>query len=793
MRYSGRSWATSARRLVATAGLLALASGTLLLLTPVPGSAATAAPSAPAAAKSGPETVTGKQLYKETKRSTVTVSQGSNLVNQYVHLSWTGFTPSTATLYSPQTEYSIEVAECQGTAPKDWSNCYAAGQSTSPNATVNGLISNLTFATSGKNGTGQADFDVLAGAESLNLGCDSTHPCSIVIVPGQGGVAGKCTNHSQDSSTALPSATFTAAYGACSWADRIAVPLTFSPATSACPLSSPAFTMEGSPVLSRATQSWLSGLCAGGHGVGVLYNDQLNEPQSVGQTIAGQSDVALTTRPASADNVPASTSKAYAYAPLAITSGAVAYWMDGPNGQPYTDVRFNQRLLVKLVTTSYNFIGIGCKPNVSHQGIPGDKCDKAVNWDPGNLYEDPEFKQLNPHVQPPVSGAEFQIPTIPGDGSDLTWTVTRWIAANPAAAAFIKGSPAPGVGGHEMYINANYKGITYPTDTFLAQDPYQVLSYEFSPVYPNYKVAQNYQALNAPAGDFYLPDVVGNYDANTAEQPGSRSLFAIMGDGDAAAFTFPVMALPNAAGKYVEPSTVTMTAAAQDLSNTGSGTQQVNLANTNPNAYPLTMIVYAMVPTSGVSHTKAAAIASFLNYVAGPGQQAGAASGQLPAGYAPLTASLRAQTLKIATEVKNQSGPKVGGSRGGGSGGGGSGGGGSGTGGGVGGTPTSSSSQSPSASHPLGTKAKKASVTLPKARSTGPVITTVAVAHPLSSSVTRFALPALLILGGLALLAGSSVLVGSDSGARLRRIARYPRGPARAGMAGLRRSLGRKP
>ena len=81
MRRSARSWTTSVRRLLAAAGLLSVATGTLLLLTPAPGSAATAAGRAPAAAKAGPVTVTGPQLYKETKRSTVTVSQGSDLVN----------------------------------------------------------------------------------------------------------------------------------------------------------------------------------------------------------------------------------------------------------------------------------------------------------------------------------------------------------------------------------------------------------------------------------------------------------------------------------------------------------------------------------------------------------------------------------------------------------------------------------------------------------------------------------------------------------------------------------------
>ena len=65
-------------------------------------------------------------------------------------------------------------------------------------------------------------------------------------------------------------------------------------------------------------------------------------------------------------------------------------------------------------------------------------------------------------------------------------------------------------------------------------------------------------------------------------------------------------------------------------------------AGDNPAAYPLTMVIYAMVPISGVAHTKAAAIARFLDFAAGTGQTPGVGPGQLPAGYLPLPGNLRA-------------------------------------------------------------------------------------------------------------------------------------------------------
>ncbi len=51
--------------------------------------------------------------------STVTVSQTDNLVNEMVHVSWTGFTPSSDVLYDQtSTDYPVMVAECNSVHPR---------------------------------------------------------------------------------------------------------------------------------------------------------------------------------------------------------------------------------------------------------------------------------------------------------------------------------------------------------------------------------------------------------------------------------------------------------------------------------------------------------------------------------------------------------------------------------------------------------------------------------------------------------------------------------------------------
>ena len=69
------------------------------------------------------------------------------------------------------------------------------------------------------------------------------------------------------------------------------------------------------------------------------------------------------------------------------------------------------------------------------------------------------------------------------------------------------------------------------------------------------------------------------------------------------------------------------------------------------------MVQYAMIQTAGIDKTKADKLGRLLDYAAGAGQTPGAAIGNLPGGYVPLTDSLKAQTTKAATEVRAQAAP----------------------------------------------------------------------------------------------------------------------------------------
>jgi hypothetical protein len=675
--------------------------------------------------------------------STVTVSQTSDLVNEMVHVSWTGFTPSSEVLYDQAaTDYPVMVAECNTAHPTHWNQCYGAN-----NGGVQGAFGpfgpmNTSYATTAKNGTGQLDIQILTLAENQFLGCSVRHRCSLVVVPAQGGNTlvspPKCSDHSLDTAgTDLGQFAFSSQNGACSWSKRIIVPLKFAPAPTTCPIKTTAFTAIGSPMLLRAMNEWRSGLCTSASPLAITFNSAITEPEAIADLPSGLGDIALTTRPSATKLV---TSKTYTYAPIAISSVAIAYWVDNPiTGQPVRNLKLNPRILAKLLTQSYNFDNEGCGHSRPPKKIG---CDGAVDGNPFSLFADPEFKRLNPKVLTPVGfGSAFQVPTVESGHSDMTFEVTRWIAANQNANGFMHGQ----FDQWGMHLNTNYLGLKYPADSFTGQDSYPVIAHKYSPVFPLSLVA-SYQAQNWDPGTDWEKDQFGNFPRDPIQVPGERALFAVLDYGDAAAFRFPVARILNNKGHYVAPSPRSMAAAIPSLRGVGNNhiTQRVNYKQQAAGAYPLTMVIYAMVPTSGVKPAKAAAIARFLEYVVGPGQKPGVLPGELAPGYLPLTAKMKTETLKAVALVRAQKGNK------------------------------SNPSPSPSASPSTGALSGSASPS-PSSTKLGQGIEWVSLKNAQTAGLIRYVLPVLLIAGGAATLGGASSLMVGSAGTIEERVRRLRR------------------
>jgi hypothetical protein len=342
----------------------------------------------------------------------------------------------------------------------------------------------------------------------------------------------------------------------------------------------------------------------------------------------------------------------------------------------------------------------------------------VVRRNPFSLFDDPEFLSLNKNCEPYgqvqgyVCGAHSAhgataayddfppdlpdgasnnvsiggfLPTVLEADSDMTYDLTGYIAANSDATGFLAGQADP----WGMLVNSNYRNVAYPTQVFAELDSGVTypgglpkctsacgndLGLWDEGMQASWNFAQDLDTIakdmltdvssaatpqaSCPLGGGNGCTIAGEMNPTTAaptEYLGSRVLLSVLDLGDIEGYQFPAAELVNAAGNAVGPTQGSVEAAVGDMKTNPDGiTQYFNYASTDKAAYPLTMVDYAMVPTCGLSHTEASAIADFLTKAATTGQTQGEAPGDMAPGYYPLTAKQKAQTLKAAQAVTKQ-------------------------------------------------------------------------------------------------------------------------------------------
>ena len=212
-------------------------------------------------------------------------------------------------------------------------------------------------------GTGFTYIQLQTAEQNPDLGCDSTHPCSIVVTPVWGGknfAPVDCSDHEYDVSDVYTALDQTGPFGTvCAQNDTIVVPLSFAPTPKQfCPAGDSAFSAQGSPMLERTMAQWQPGWCTGTGSAGKVgfdYDSAVNEYQarsgflSGGSALSSSTDVALVTDPASSQQTSGS-SRQFTYAPIATTGISIAYYVDSQvTDEPITNLKLDARLVAKLL------------------------------------------------------------------------------------------------------------------------------------------------------------------------------------------------------------------------------------------------------------------------------------------------------------------------------------------------------------------------------------------------------------------------------------------------------------
>lgn len=819
----------------------------------------------------GGTTVPGPDLWDpDTQTSgepgSVTVSQTSDLTDQIVHVSWAGFTPtvgvsSVVLPNNPSAQYPVRVYQCRGTDPKI-TDCYGSSlynadpakgfDQPTPQAGSNvpEFPTNARVSFTHEDGTGSVDIEVWTAEQSQSLGCDPHHPCSIVVEANYGGdawdingtgSATKCADHMWDvdgwqaTDSVLTGQDFQTSYAdgeSCAWANRVKIPLTFAPTAADCKVSKADFSVQGLEMANRAMQLWRTGFCGDSSPLNVQYTPSGGEPQARAQFLQSQgSDVALTAYPDTGD-----APRPYVYAPLASTGISVVFAVDDANTQAQIlHMRLNARLLAKMLTQSY--LGIA-------SGDPkGNGYAASVAGNPGCLFDDPEFRQLNPSDE--QSGPKWpacfnadSLPIVVGGTTDLVRQLTSWIASDPKAEQFLQGMPDQwGMHLNTQYMRSVYTG--YPTDVFIPQDATgkhiyddagdfaYVKQLEWNPLLGGLTdVARHLLSAQATCTTVsFLPETHARTDGHCPIQPtGLREVIGIVDSGQAKAFSLPEAELQNPAGAFVAPTADSMQAAVDDMPvDARTGTQTLPYGKTgtdfskDQDAYPLTTVQYAMLPTKGLAGQKADKIGQFVSRATDPshGQVYGFQPGQLAPGFLDLTSEQQKQAQAAATHVRNQDGAypgnqvapagaggsAAGGASGGGSSSGGSSSGGSSAGGASGGSSGSgglgdgSTGGAASGGSAAGGAAAGGSTasggTATAGKNGAPLDAQPAAAGSLDpdhAGGARFVLPALLIAGAVLLLGAPAALVltGTPAGEAVRRRMRDATAATRRGLGRIR-------
>jgi hypothetical protein len=371
------------------------------------------------------------------------------------------------------------------------------------------------------------------------------------------------------------------------------------------------------------------------------------------------------------------------HAPVAETGFAISFVIDNSHGQPVTRLRLDPRLLAKLLTESYpGFVDIADNdPELLHScpGVPVPGSHQCTN--PMNITLDPEFKALNPGIKRGVGASAAASALLAlSSSTDVMWALTSYINANPAARAWLDGTPDP----WGMVVNKKYNSIALPVSSWpllstfepqgwisggqgpgpcYAQNPSPVLPLIAAPLPDLVDLAEDVQFYNSQSQLVCVgnPDVPLDYHlaALGPQVVGFRFMLGITTIADARRFQLGTASLlthtkkgtpakfTSAAGMtFVGPTAAGLHAAAAVLrpdATNRAWTFPYSLYKSNSakvaSAYPGAMLVYADVPTQGLKSSVAQEYATLLRFAAGKGQSPGGGVGQLPAGYLPMTAA----------------------------------------------------------------------------------------------------------------------------------------------------------
>jgi hypothetical protein len=552
-------------------------------------------------------------------------------------------------------------------------------------------------ATTAPDGTGEQQFETDTFVQAPGLGCGEqeangqTQGCWLVIVPrGQYEPNGFQLNNF-NSSAAAANEMVSSAISAGNWAQRIQVHLSYAPLPSFCQpgqkTDSPE--MEGTPLITRAVQSWEVSLNQESNCARIFQQTEVSEQQVTSDfvTAGDTSGLAFTTNPIGSDRKRQGTFLPplpnIVYAPVAVAGMGFGFHIDEydplpPAGTNYTfgylttPVKLTPQLLARSLTQVYRTDLPDYAPSLAKPS-PGPAWSVA---NPADIANDPVFEKLNPEVEP-YGGANSIAPFDTQDHSALYQQIWNWVQGDSAATGWLDGTTKdPAVTADPDYVHLRigkspnfdsmpraYSSAVCPT---LQTDsgPHSRCSPDQIPYVFSFDVASAAVVTANPL------TYTSNWDPSVTAPDGSPGFWDKTGiEPPGRIFTWTVDDTPLLAGYGLIPAdlcddsgagcvgltTQSVAAAVANAKPDSAGLLQVNPASPGAGAYPLTDIIYAAVRTDEAPQLLND-YADFISYAANQGQSVGQSPGDLPAGYLPLPSKLVTQANAVVAKLRQIAG-----------------------------------------------------------------------------------------------------------------------------------------
>lgn len=545
-------------------------------------------------------------------------------------------------------------------------------------------------------GQGQALFTVNTGLESSGLGCgqrvqpgaggELTVPrCWLVIVP-----RGTPEEEQDGLPFQLKNGVVSSPMGPEPWKNRIAVELSFTPIDSPCDLQDEQRRINGTEMALGAVSSWQPALCTE-PGLPPYAYGVVSDALARDQLIAGGDGapgMIVVNRPVAAEK--STVENPVVYAPLTASALEIGFHIERVSatggGEPLAGVRYagmdlTPRLVAKMLTQSYR-----SQVDVDDANFLDFRATNPYEWDDSNpsvLFSDPDFLQFNPEYSLWSVGSTRNAGglILPAGTSDVASQIWEWILADPEAAAWLAGEPDEwGMVVNPVYATdaeANSTGFAFGDpvpNSFPKSDPYCYQSPKVSivevppllcgldwmPYASGLTEAANRAALANDGSKVFLNIFAGTpqdvWKSTGTQQLGRRTMLSLTETWAGHRFGLQAARLshPGDNGpdrQFVAAEDEAVERALGTLSSEG-GLLQVDPADVEPGAYPLTMLSHAAIRPLALDAEARAQYAAFLDYAADEGQEPGYELGQLPPGYLPLPAELRALTSAAAETVR---------------------------------------------------------------------------------------------------------------------------------------------